>query len=67
MGDWLGPILGAILIRVAIGGAVLTGMKFLWEGLLLFAAFILVPLVIFLVWEAWNVMGPNDPNIEEPF
>lgn len=54
MHQWLSAFLGTILIRVITGGAVLTGMKLAWEGLYLFAAVVLVPLLVFLVWQAWE-------------
>lgn len=54
MHQWLSAFLGTILIRVIAGGATLTGMKFLVEGLYVFAGFILVPFGAYLAWQVWE-------------
>ncbi len=67
MSGWFNAFLGTILIRVSIGGTVLTGMKFLWDGSYVIAAFVLIPLALYGVWEMWETMFSRDPILDESF
>lgn len=64
MSGWTSAFLGSILLRVSVGGAVLAGMKFLWDGFYAFGAFVLVPLALYAMWEAWELFS-TDPLLEE--
>jgi hypothetical protein len=46
--DYLSALLGELLIKTIVVGAVLVAMKLLWEGQLLLTAALVLPLLFFL-------------------
>lgn len=48
MTDYLSALLGELLIKTIVVGAVLVAMKLLWEGQLLLTAALVLPLLFFL-------------------
>ncbi|MFC6988986.1 hypothetical protein ACFQJD_10150 [Haloplanus sp. GCM10025708] len=48
MTDYLSALLGALLVRAILVGAVLVAMRFLWAGQYALTAALVLPLLVFL-------------------